>query len=117
MRLPLPKAPHLVVKAARLKLGLTQEAFATQIKTSQSLVSKYESGQVAPPAEILMHCVHVLSSPGEDSVSENALLDLVRERLSGKHRAAIRAAVADLILGLVPAASPKRRSRKPKASA
>jgi transcriptional regulator with XRE-family HTH domain len=116
MRFALPKAPNLVVRNARIQLGLTQEEFASRIQTSQSLVSKYEGGQVAPPAGILMHCVHILSQRADQSVSESALLELVKQRLSGKDRAGLRTAVAELILGLVPVAAAKRSPRRPRPS-
>ncbi|MEB1955757.1 helix-turn-helix domain-containing protein [Xanthomonas campestris] len=48
-----------LVKAARAKTGLSQRAFGARVGKSQGLISKYESGQVAPPASVVIHCMNI----------------------------------------------------------
>jgi predicted transcriptional regulator len=43
-------------------MGLSQGEFAKIIERSQGIVSKYESGKVKPPADVIMHCMHNLES-------------------------------------------------------
>lgn len=56
--------PADLVRRARDAERLSQQAFGARFGKSQGVVSRYESGAVDPPAEVLMHCVHVLSGPG-----------------------------------------------------
>ena len=55
-----PQAAGLVV-AARRRLGLKQGEFAKCIGKSQAVVSRYERGQVDPPGEVIMRCMHIMS--------------------------------------------------------
>jgi transcriptional regulator with XRE-family HTH domain len=65
------------VRAARQKLRCSQHEFADFIKRSQGVVSKYESGKVSPPADVIMHCMHILN-PSRDSSGERAPLSDLR---------------------------------------
>ena|GEM_PF-6343799 len=49
-----------LVRSAREHLGLNQGEFAARIGKSQGVVSRYESGTVDPPGEIIMQCMHIL---------------------------------------------------------
>ena len=51
-----------LVGRARRKLGLKQGQFAAKLGKSQGVVSRYEKGEVEPPGEVMMHCVHILAS-------------------------------------------------------
>ena len=57
---------------------------------------------MAPPANVLMHCVHILDEASTSKVTEKSLADLVKQRLGGRDKAEARAAIARLILTLVP---------------
>ncbi|MES9964554.1 MAG: helix-turn-helix domain-containing protein [Candidatus Sedimenticola sp. 20ELBAFRAG] len=60
-----------VLKSARKKLVLNQSDFAKQLGKTQGTLSRYESGDVPPPSEIIMHCMHILNSdPTSDSVED-----------------------------------------------
>ena len=96
--------PDDLVREARRRVCETQEMFAKRVGSTQPLVSKYESGGVAPPASVLMHCIHILDGGISETVSEGQLAKLVKERLRGRDNAAIRGAVAKLILTLAPIA-------------
>jgi transcriptional regulator with XRE-family HTH domain len=99
---------------ARRVLDETQAEFAARMGTTQSLISRYEAGLVAPPAELLMHCVDILDSSFAANVTLEALVALVRERLRGAQMVGARTALAHLIqnLGAAPGAPKPRRSRE-----
>ncbi|HGM7285272.1 TPA: helix-turn-helix domain-containing protein [Stenotrophomonas maltophilia] len=56
-----------LVSRARRKLGLKQGQFAARLGKSQGVVSRYENGAVEPPGEVMMHCMHILSSDSASS--------------------------------------------------
>lgn len=92
--------PKDVIKLARKTLGETQKKFAKRLDSTQPLISRYEGGSVAPPADVLMHCMHILSPPTSSMMSEADLIKLVQQRLSGKRMAAARLALAQLLCAL-----------------
>lgn len=51
-----------LVMAARAETGLSQRDFGARVGKSQGLISKYESGQVAPPASVMIHCMNILDT-------------------------------------------------------
>lgn len=53
--------PADLVRRARDAERLSQQAFGAIFGKSQGVVSRYESGIVDPPTEVLMHCMHVLT--------------------------------------------------------
>jgi transcriptional regulator with XRE-family HTH domain len=63
MQTTLPDSPAKAVSAARDLLGLSQTQFGATIGRTQTVISKYESGLVNPPADVIMHCMHILSAP------------------------------------------------------
>lgn len=88
--------PSAIVYQARASLNETQREFAARVNSTQSLICKYELGAVAPPASLLIQCLNLLGMPTGE-VSEEDLVRLVTERLSGGHMALARQAVAQLI--------------------
>lgn len=71
-----------LVQLARKAKGLKQKAFASELGKSQGVVSRYESGEVDPPADVIMHCMHILKAPSvESSVSLGAAVHAVRNAL------------------------------------
>lgn len=85
-----------IVLEARTRTGETQRTFAARLGTAQSLVCKYERGNVSPPASILIQCMNLLQiDPG--NISPDDLVALVKTRLSGDQMGAARQAVAKLI--------------------
>ena len=52
--------PAQLVTRARAQLALSQRDFGSRVGRSQGLISKYEHGVVAPPAHVIIHCMHVL---------------------------------------------------------
>jgi len=57
-----------IIKKARG--NKSQEAFAREIGKSQGTLSKYETGEVSPPSEVLEHCMHLLNN--DESLSDTA---------------------------------------------
>ena len=95
--------PSSIVLQARLSLCETQRAFAARMGSTQSLICKYERGDVAPPAGLLIQCMNQLGLASEE-VSEAELIRLVKDRLSGGNMAMARQAVAQVI-NCLPSAS------------
>ena len=65
---PIPPEAAALIRQARAALGLSQAQFGDRLGRSQGVVSRYESGQVAPPADVIMHCMHVLEPRARDQV-------------------------------------------------
>lgn len=88
-----------IVASARKKLKLKQDAFGQLIGRGQSLVSKYETGKVDPPAFVVMHCMNILSAGQalEGDVSSIEVARLVESRLEGPQFSKIRAAIVSLV--------------------
>ena len=93
-------SPGALVKAARRSKAQTQKEFALSVDSCQSLISKYEHGLVDPPGMLLIHCMNILSPNNTSPVTEDSLVQLIRERLSGAEHAIARTAIAALIAGI-----------------
>lgn len=63
-------SPANLVRLARRAEGASQRDFGAKFGKSQGIVSRYESGTVDPPAEVLMHCMHILSPPNTPTTSD-----------------------------------------------
>jgi len=61
--------PASIIRQARLFLKLNQKDFAEQLGKTQSVLSRYESGDVQVPSNIVMHCMHILN---KDSTPNNS---------------------------------------------
>lgn len=84
--------------------SLTQKEFVTKllqeanITTSQGLISKYESGQVNPPADIINACMNIIQDV--NIVTDVSLDDLelkIRRVLTGPGKAQARKAFAVIL--------------------
>lgn len=66
-------ASTTILKARRI-LQLNQHDFAIKLGKTQSVLSRYESGDVQPPSDVIMHCMHILDEHSSldysDSVEE-----------------------------------------------
>ena len=54
---------QLLVRAARVKTGLSQAAFASAINTPTRTLQEWEQGRVAPPGAALKLCELILDRP------------------------------------------------------
>lgn len=48
---------------------LNQKDFAVKFGKTQSVLSRYESGRVHAPSDLLMHCMHIID---KNSISDNS---------------------------------------------
>lgn len=96
-----PTEASSLVRNARAVTGESQRAFASRLGTSQSLICKYERGDVSPPADLLIHCMNLLRIETKEVTAED-LIALVKARLAGPSMSAARRAVADVIHCLPP---------------
>lgn len=96
MQAGIPQEPADIVLSARLSLGESQRKFAQRLKTRQSLICKYETRQVSPPADLVIHCLNLLDAP-PGGISTDDLIALVRQRLDGEGMQQARSAVAQVI--------------------
>lgn len=87
MSAPYADAAARLIREARIKTGLNQARFASTLGKSQSLISKYESGLVYPPGEVIMRCMHITR------VQNQALEGAEDWR-------AVRAALADVMVAI-----------------
>lgn len=94
-----------IIRTARGMLKLNQTAFAEKMQTSQSLISKYESGKTNPPADIIDKCMLIIhrENIGGD-VSIKALEARMRRVLSGPAQAGARKAFAVILDSLLASA-------------
>ena len=97
----MPVSPSDLVRSARAHMGKTQAEFARDMGSKQSLVSKYERGRIDPPAALIIRCMTILESPVEETISADALADMVRTKLAGPRNATARTTFAALVSGLV----------------
>lgn len=69
-----------------------------QTKTSQGLISKYESGKVNPPASFIEVCMKVIHGENiSDEVSLDDLEERIRRILTGHAKAEARKAFAVIL--------------------
>lgn len=103
-----------IIVTARKTLGLNQAAFGKVIGRGQSLVSKYEHGQVDPPGHVVIRCVNILSGglPKGEEISAVAVARLVESRLEDDRFSKLRAALAELIESL-PVPHPRNSAMAP----
>lgn len=93
-------SPGSLIRAARRLQGQTQGDFAASVGSHQSLISKYERGLVDPPSALLIHCMNILSPAEPAEITEESLVQLIRDRLAGAEHATARNALAALIGGM-----------------
>lgn len=89
-----------LVRTARKTKGLTQSEFAEELGRAQSLVSKYERGDVEPPGSVVIHCMNIvrpLQPPSSAPASATDVARLVESRLSSSGYEALRSALIRLI--------------------
>lgn len=93
-----------IIRNARRSLDLTQAEFVIflkehhEIKTSQGLISKYESGTTNPPADIIDKCIEIIHGKNADSdISLMALERRMKKVLRGPSQAGARKAFAVIL--------------------
>ena len=112
------------IKRIRLARGITQEAFAEQMKVSRQSVSKWENGSVIPKTEILLLMLELLDTElsellppifeettqeedtEEGEITEETVAEPVEETVPKKkkkrlHRVLLTALISLLVLALI----------------
>lgn len=89
--------PSDVVRQAWKKSSLNQRNFAKQHGITQYNLSRYASGKVKPPENLLMQCMHMLGMFSHDDVSAEELAELIQRTLSRPDQAIVRRAIYDLL--------------------
>lgn len=86
--------PSSTIIKARNFLKLNQIDFAKKLGKTQSVLSRYESGSVNPPSEVIMHCMHILniSSTAENSDNVDEIIQKIKA-LSGEKHSDLRKAL------------------------
>lgn len=81
-----PLDPSAVIRQARERSGLSQAAFAAKLGRTQGVVSRYESGAVMPPADVVMQAMHMTHAPPMAAAPEwaevRAALDALENALA-----------------------------------
>lgn len=85
-----------VVRDAKLATGLNQTDFAKILGKSQGLVSKYLNGTVQPKADVIIHCMNILSENKKTSDSYELLVAEV-VKLKGSDSKELRKALLSVI--------------------
>lgn len=89
-------------------MGLTQSEFGARIGRPQSLVSKYERGQVEPPGRVVMHCMNILNAAVRPEASSQYVAALVETRLHEPAFSKLRTILVDLIENASTGISPSK---------
>lgn len=71
--------PNEIIRRARGIMGYNQSDFANSIQRSQGEVSKYETGKVVPPTEIIIRCMNIIE---KDEASGAPTLEMLMNELS-----------------------------------
>lgn len=98
-----------LVRTARKIKGMTQVQFAAELGRAQSLVSKYERGDVEPPGGVIIHCMNIVRPPPapQPYASTADVAQLVQSRLAATEYDGLRGALA-LLIESVPALTGKQ---------
>lgn len=85
-----------IIRTARGNLNQTE--FAERLQTSQSLISKYESGNTNPPVVIINECIKIIHGRNiHGDISLTALEVRMRKVLKGPAQAQARKVLAVLL--------------------
>ena len=87
--------PSQIIREARKKIDKNQEDFAKYIGKTQSVLSRYETGQVKPSADIIMHCMNILNSDSSTDDIEQIIAKI--RTLDGEQHLQIRRALSLLL--------------------
>lgn len=89
-----------IIKNARG--SLTQTEFSQLLGTSQSLISKYESGVINPPALIIEACMAIIHDKNiDEDINLDELIQLMIKVLGGASQADRRKAFAVILSGFL----------------
>ncbi|WP_372342163.1 multiprotein-bridging factor 1 family protein [Geothrix sp. PMB-07] len=93
-----PQTIASLVRRARKKHGWTQQELAAELGRGQSLISKYERGQVVPPGDVLISCMKLLETKGATKAPSPPLTEIIDRHLEAQSAAQLRTILKELIL-------------------
>lgn len=101
----IPNSAGSLIKQARMLSQLTQSEFSEIFGVDQSLLSKYENDKINPPSNLIMHCMHIFLIDSKrvmdsDDRELNGIVSLVKLKLSGDGKQALREAIKTLLIGI-----------------
>lgn len=74
----------------------SQKEFATYIRKSQGLLSKYELGLVNPPSDVINKCIKILDARSS-SINSNHLGERIKRELKGQEYDYIRKTIITIL--------------------
>lgn len=89
--------PKDIVRVAWQISGISQVKFAKLLNKSQPMLSKYISGAVLPPSDILILCMNKCGLLGHADISSTALAERVRLELAGAAYTGTRVAISQIL--------------------
>lgn len=91
-----PKPRHIILQA-RKKLQLNQCSFAYKIGKTQSVLSRYESGKINPPWDIIIRCTNILN--GDSTTDDDDIEQIISKirTLDGNQHIKLRQALNTLL--------------------
>jgi ribosome-binding protein aMBF1 (putative translation factor) len=99
MSLPytIPKDSSEIIAAALDVLGGRQEDLAQLLKCSQPTISKYKTGRLDPPSEVILRCLEISKMLEPRVISEAELAERVTRELGGTQNATLRRTISELL--------------------
>lgn len=108
-------SPSELVRSARRVLALSQADFAGILSRSQSVISRYESGEVEPEYDVIKTCMHIMhngkvpfekkeaeeSKGNETAVTVESLVKLVKKKLKGDSKRELRIALSAFLKSIM----------------
>lgn len=89
--------PKDIVKAAWQASAISQTNFAKLLNKSQPMLSKYISGTVLPPSDVLILCMNKCGLLESTDISASMLAKRVRLELAGIEYSGTRVAISQIL--------------------
>ena len=90
-------SPPQIVRQARVAKSLNQQSFGRLVGRTQSVISKYESGHIPVPSEVLIQCMNILEMAHSDAPTVDDVVSLTKAVASKPNSAELRHALATLL--------------------
>ncbi|MBK8186653.1 MAG: helix-turn-helix transcriptional regulator [Cellvibrio sp.] len=97
---------NALVKKARIASKMSQISFGIAIKREQETISRYESGGITPPDDVVMRCIRILEKMDKLAFfsEDQEMVRLIEDLLAfeGKDNGPKRAALKSIMTALLP---------------
>jgi hypothetical protein len=95
--LRVPKNPSEVIAAALAAVGGRQEDLAELLSCGQPTISKYKTGHLDPPSDVLLRCLEISRLLEPSPISETELAERILRELGGKKNRTLRRTISELL--------------------